>query len=288
MEFCVTRLRGGNLAWIRQLLALAVLVAASLPATAEDKQAAPFWREVWTGADVTERGWLVYTGMTIAPFTGIHEQGLRFRLASGYGGYDYSGYRRLSGKTAEMKSFEARTGFAEVLLGYLWRLDPLIIKVFAGASAISHEITPFDNENLAYGLDWGPKGAIELWLNMGDDMWGSADLTWSAAHNTRSARARIGYRFQPKFSIGLEGRFNIDEQGDCDIGWDQSNNCELQYRPDNEQTSIIDYSRAGAFARYEWEGGEISVSGGVSAGVLGREADTDLNPYLTANWISQF
>ena len=254
-------------------------------ASADD---APRWREVWTGADATEHGWLVYTGTTTSPFTGIHEQGLRLRMATGYGGYEYSGFRRTSGKTAEMKAFEARTGFAEGLLGYLWRFDPLIVKVFGGVSAIGHEISPFDDENLATGLDWGPKGVIELWLNMGTDMWGSLDLTWSGAHNTRSARARLGYRLQPMLSIGLEGRFNIDEQGDCDIHWTETAACKLQYRPDSERTDIIDYSRAGAFARYEWDGGEISVSGGVSAGVLGREADADLNPYITMNWIKQF
>ena len=286
MLFRVTWPRSMGMAAFCQSLALAILpISASW---AEEKKESPRWREVWAGGDVTERGWLVYSGMTIAPTSAIHDQGLRFRLASGYGGYDYAGFRRFSGKKAELKAFEARTGFAEILLGYLWRLDPLIVKVFGGASAIGHEITPFDTENLAYGLDWGAKGVVELWLNMGDRMWGSADLTWSGAHNTRSARTRLGYRLQPRLSIGLEGRFNIDEQGDCDIRWQETDSCKLQYRPDNETTSIIDYSRAGAFVRYEWQGGEVSVSGGVAAGVLGRDTDQNPNPYLTVNWISQF
>jgi hypothetical protein len=286
MLFRVTWPRHVLLAVVCQCFALTTLYQST--SLADEKVSVPRWREVWAGGDATAHGWLIYSGMTVAPTSAIHDQGLRFRLASGYGGYDYSGFRRLRGKTAELKAFEARTGFAEILLGYLWRLDPLIVKVFGGASAIDHQITPYDNENLAYGLDWGAKGVVELWLNMGESMWGSADLTWSGAHDTRSARARLGYRLRPNLSIGVEGRFNIDEQGDCDIGWDEAEGCKLQYRPENEETTIIDYSRAGAFVRYEWQGGEISASTGIAAGILGRDTEDDANPYFTVNWISQF
>ena len=195
---------------------------------------------------------------------------------------------RREGKDFGVQSFEATTGFADVLAGYLWRLDPLILKVFAGASAISHDIAPFDKENLAIDLDWSAKGVIELWLNMGDDFWGSADFSWSGAHNTRSARSRIGYRLQPKFSIGLEGRINVDAQGDCDLGWVTTAACAAQDKESDEAKSLLDYSRAGAFVRYEWTGGEISVSGGVSGTMLGRGSDGDPNPYVTANWIMQY
>jgi hypothetical protein len=250
-----------------------------------DEPAAPRWREVWTGADATETGWLLYSGMTIAPTGGIHEQGLRFRLASGYGGYSYSGPR---GPEEEIISFEAQTGFTDFLGGYLWRLDPVILKVFAGASAISHEITPFDEENLAIGLDWGPKGVIEVWLNMGDGMWGSLDLGYSGAHETGSARSRIGYRLQPKLSVGLEGRINVDAQGACDLGWTRSEACQAQTHDITESKDILDFSRAGAFVRYEWDGGEVSAALGVSGAMLGRGGGEEANPYVTINWIKQF
>ncbi len=31
--------------------------------------------------------------MTLAPFSQIHSEGVRFRMASGYGGYSYAGLR---------------------------------------------------------------------------------------------------------------------------------------------------------------------------------------------------
>ena len=288
--------------------ALALLLATFAPMTdaaradSEHAKTKPeenvIWREVWTGVDATAAGWLVFSGMTVAPFSQIHGEGVRFRMASGYGGYSYAGLRgsetfnQVLGRPelhADLRSFEAQTGFADALAGYLWRLDPLILKVFAGASGVSHEITPFDPENLAVGLDWGPKGVVEMWLNLGEGMWASLDLSWSAAHRTRSARARVGYRAAPQLSLGLEGRLDIDAQGDCDIRWDEAGKCKNQYRNQSgTPTDIFDYSRGGLFARYEWVGGEISAAAGISGAFLGRDGELEPDPYASVSWIKQY
>lgn len=256
------------------------------------------WREVWAGADATENGWLFFSGSTIAPFSHIHEQGLRLRVATGYGQYRYAGPRRVIRfdralgrhvEFAETTTFEADTGFADVLAGYLWRLDPLTLKVFAGASGVGHALSPFDPENLATGLDWGAKGVVEMWLNIGEDMWGSLDLGWSQAHNTRSARTRVGYRIAPKISVGVEGRLDVDAQGDCDLRWEETAQCSEQYRNRHgEATDLFDYTRAGVFGRWEWEGGEISAALGVSGAILGRDDDLDADPYASVSWITQY
>lgn len=189
---------------------------------------------------------------------------------------------------ANIYKFEAQTGFLDLLGGYLWRLDPLILKAFVGASGVGHSISPLDPENLAIGYDWGAKGVLELWLNIGDDMWSSLDLSWSSAHETRSARGRIGYRFTKQLSFGVEGRFDIDAQGDCDIRWKENDSCKRQYRNQfGTATDVFDYSRGGVFARYEWVGGEISAAVGVSGRMLGRGVE-EPDPYGSVSWITQW
>lgn len=257
------------------------------------------WREVWSGADATASGWLIFSGMTVAPMSQIHAQGVRLRLATGYGGYSYDGLRGAAAynrvldrdeQRALQQGFDAQTGFADILAGYLWRLDPLILKAFVGVSGVDHAIAPFDPENLAIGLDWGPKAVVEMWLNIGDDMWASLDFSWSGAHDTRSARSRVGYRITKHVSLGPEVRFDIDSQGDCDIRWNETEACNRQYRNRfGSPTELFDYSRGGVFLRYEWAGGEVSAAAGVSGRMLGRAgADQEPDPYGSISWITQW
>lgn len=286
--------------WARGALLTHLLMLGSITQVQADPslQDPPRWREVWAGADASLNGWLAFTGATVAPFGGIHDPGLRLRVATGYGMYDYEGKRRSISFNAPLGrfvegsrnvEFQAQTGFVDVLAGYLWRLDPLTLKVFAGASGIGHGIVPLDEENLATGLDWGPKAVAEMWLNIGQSMWGSLDLSWTSAHDTRSARTRLGYRATGQLSLGLEARLDIDAQGDCDLLLVVNASCREQYRNRfGPPTSLFDYSRGGAFARYEWEGGEVSASAGVSGAPLGRDEDMDLEPYVTIGWITQF
>jgi hypothetical protein len=72
---------------------------------------------------------------------------------------------------------------------------------------------------------------------------------------------RTGYRIYGNASIGLEGGINAN-----DLGED---------------------ARGGLFARYAWQGGEISMSGGYSGRFL-DEADALRDPYATINWLTQF
>jgi hypothetical protein len=195
---------------------------------------------------------------------------LRVRLGGGYGGYRYDSFDPLTGVASR---FDADVTTADVLIGYLWRLDPLIAKVFVGAAAIDHQIHPYDQLNEANGEDFGAKVVAELWLNLGSTGYASLDLAWSQAHDTRSARGRIGYRLLPTVSIGLEGGVNLDSQAEYKMNREQP----------SHRTETWDYVRAGVFARYEWYGGEISASAGLSGDM--REHKTG---YGTINWITQF
>ncbi len=258
------------------LITLLFLISINSAAADDDKPTPIPWREVWTGVDATHNTWLVYSGMTLSPFGHIHDDGLRIRFATGYGQYDYSGFRTIADTSAchrilgcrpvsRLFNFEAVTQYAEILVGYLKRIGELTTKVFVGAAYSSHHIGPSDPENEVQGAEWGVKGGIELWLNLGDDAWASLDTYYSTAHNTFSGRTRYGYRILPSLSIGPEagmsGHIQSHSSGDL----------------------VYTRGRAGAFTRYEWAGGEISASGGVSADI-----EEETTPYVTLNWMSRF
>lgn len=77
------------------------------------------------------------------------------------------------------------------------------------------------------------------------------------AHNTFSVRSRYGYRVLRTLSVGPEAGINGN----------------------NEHIN----GRAGLFARYDWAGGEISVSAGVSGDIA-----EPANPYGTVNFMRRF
>ncbi len=247
-----------------------LLLIACGAATAADKKD-PRHYEIWAGADAAEHVWLIYTGATLAPFGDMHRDGIRLRAATGYGQYRYESFDEST--LTKGREFRATTSYADALIGYLWRLDPLILKAFVGFSAIDHTITPFDAANRANGLDYGVKGKLEMWFNIGDKSWASVDLAWSAAHNSRSARARLGHRFWPQVSLGMEAGANVDIQGDYKI----------THEREAFRTRQLDYARGGIFARYQWDGGEISAS----TGLLGDFTE-EQSAYGTINWVSQF
>lgn len=262
------------------LLVVAAMIATSTAARAEP-ETGPGWREVWTGADVSDNVWLLYSGVTVAPWGHIHKEGIRFRAVGGYGQYRYSD------KTSddEPVSYQAKTYFADVLIGYQTRFGELTAKGFIGASLISHDIAPLDEETLVIGSDVGVKGMLEFWLNMGPNGWGSLDLSWSTAYETRSARLRTGYRVWPSVSLGLEAGINFDAQGECRMQERPSEQCHARY---GDATDLLDYARAGAFVRHEWEGGEISLSAGVLGGSFRGDESSSLDPYATVTWLKQF
>jgi hypothetical protein len=214
------------------------------------------WREMWGGADVTPHSWSVYSGMTLSPFGAIDANGWRVRVVAGYGAYGYDGSRQIAGEL-ERQAFRGTVSFADLLLGYQKRYGSLTLKAFAGGAAENHQVTPFDAENGAGNLDLGFKGMVEAWLNMTERSWTSLDLSWSSVHDAYSSHLRLGYAIWPNLSLGLEG----GAVGNAEYGG----------------------GRGGAFARYTWSSGEISVSAGPS---LDRSMTTGV--YGTLNALTRF
>lgn len=255
-------------------------VLAGPTSTAEPGTAAPepFWREVWIGADATTSSWLVYSGITLSPLSGIHDDGPRLRFATGYGGYRWKGTARTT--EGEIARGAGTTFYADILAGYLKRFGPLTAKAFAGVSLSGHSVTshfqPFDvpvapNETPIDGREIGVKAALEFWLNIGTRGWSSLDLNWTSAHDTYSARFRAAWRAWPTVSFGGEAIVNGDQRHDIS---------EFMSEPGLEHIE----RRLGAFARYEWYGGEVSLAGGIAS----APDDGGTKPYATINWITQF
>ncbi|MDX2308925.1 MAG: cellulose biosynthesis protein BcsS [Hyphomicrobium sp.] len=249
------------------------------------------WRETWAGVDASDSGWLIYSGVTLAPWSHIHEPGFRVRIAGGSGGYRYEGERYDADlDDSVIRRFRATPWFTDVLVGYLERWGPLTAKAFAGVSGVGHAITPIDVENAVVGDDIGAKAVVELWLDIGNIGFASLDLSWSEAHRTRSARTRLGWRAVKGWSVGWEAWLDLDAQSDCELGWDDGGACQQQFTYGDGEASILEYTRAGIFLRTDWDGGEVSVSAGVSGGLFqgGATGDIAPEPYVTVNWIRQF
>lgn len=263
---------------LRALALRTIIVAASTlcsppPASAEEPndQSPQFgWRETWGGADISGDVWLLYSGVTVAPFSrDIYSEGLRLRLSGGYGQYSYGqtafNCAAMAGAGNVCQSYNRRVDvnhtYVDALVGYHLRLGELTAKAFGGISIVDHRLARGSFDSRVRGLEVGATGALEFWLNVGDAGWASLDLQFTTAHETAAARSRAGWRVLRSLSVGPEARLD---------------------------RNVYDLAgRVGLFARYEWAGGEFSVSGGYASSIDGG-LSLDPAPYVTANLLSQF
>lgn len=267
-------------------IALAGLVSAPRPASAQ-ADAWPAiantshydWREIYGGVDAARDQRLLYSGMTIAPpARGIYGDGWRLRFGGGYGryGYDAVGPHTNCGVAwqnnictdagRERRHYEVAHSYAEALLGYYLQLGRLTAKAFAGAAMSSEQpIKATDPSQRGYGTEFGIKGALELWLTLGETGWTSLDVSYASARNETASRWRTGWRLAPKLSLGPELRYDKNvETGDG--AWN---------------------GRTGLFARYEWTGGEVSLAGGAAWWVK-EWSSKDPSAYGTFNVLFQY
>lgn len=161
--------------------------------TAERPQPDYGWREVSGGVDAGRDQWLAYSGMTVAPWSSnIYSDGWRLRVGGGYGEYSYdrgvadsSGCGTLQTAACQYHSEHYRVdhSYAEALIGYYLRLGQLTAKAFGGASMSSEEHARPDPKSKSDGTEYGAKGVLELWLNVGDDAWTSLDFSYATVRN---------------------------------------------------------------------------------------------------------
>ena len=263
-------LRRGLRSGVVAVLAVVAGIATAEPARSADAgsetQAVPHV-EFYAGAEAFRHAWSLYSGATLAPFGSILEDGLRLRAVGGYGAYSYSG-RRAFGPIAQVVDFDGEASFAELLIGYHKQMGRLSLKLYGGVTASEHQITPDDPETAIRGRGIGGKAVLESWLDIDERVWSSLDLSWASLYDSYSVRGRLGWRFTPGLSAGLEAGAGGNVEGDI--------------------------ARLGAFVRYEWAGGELVVSGGIANDALladvgnpAAAADASV-PYATLGWLMRF
>ncbi|MBX9926243.1 MAG: cellulose biosynthesis protein BcsS [Hyphomicrobiaceae bacterium] len=223
--------------------------------------------EVWGGADASARAWYAYSGVTVAPFSDIHADGLRLRMIQGVGEYKLE-----YGRTA-------RKGVSDLLVGYQFAVDDITVKFFAGWSVLA---TQFRNADLSAGgvvVEHGPKLATEVWLDWSESAWASFDVNYSIVRETAAARLRIGQRVDNEISAGPEVVYNRTTLTPDEVS-----------SPD-PSIHELGNTRFGAFVRYDWFGGEFSASAGLSIDIAHQELQvkTDrLSPYAAFTLLMQF
>ena len=153
----------------------------------------------WGGAHIAGNDWSFYTGTSAALFS----HGWRVRLIGGYSSYSYQRTQNVSGQSTPVK-FKGQSGFGDILLGYRWKTGDFILKAFAGIHGVGHAVIPFDPENAAIGYQYGGMTALEIWLNVSERHWLSADASYATVFNRFDTTIRTGYRLWPKLSLGLE------------------------------------------------------------------------------------
>ncbi|HXF55380.1 MAG TPA: cellulose biosynthesis protein BcsS [Hyphomicrobiaceae bacterium] len=239
--------------WWRTGAALCtVVIACPAPAASAPPDPLPSRLEIWAGAGGTSHAWSLYSGFTYAPFGPLAAEGWRLRIVAGYGEYHYRG-----GSAVGQATVQGTATFADALVGYQTRLGVAIIKAFAGVNADLHGLDPNDPDNAVSGDAIGWKLGFEGWLDVTPAIWTALDLSYASAHDSYASRVRFGYRLSPELSLGLEaGAFGNAES---------------------------DSGRGGAFIRYQWLSGEISLSAGISGDI-----DQPTNPYGSVLWLTRY
>jgi Cellulose biosynthesis protein BcsS len=229
-------------------------------------------REFWVGADAGPHNWLVYAGGTYAPASDIHGDGIRLRSTTGYGQYSYY-FNSRTKVNADKK-------YVDALIGYQHRFGELTAKGFVGWAVLDSTFAVPSRGLTIERINHGPKAAIELWLNLGNAAFTSLDMNYAMTRDTWAVRSRTGYRVLPTLSVGVEAAFN---------------HADLRGEVEKSRTVALHGStRIGAFARYEWFGGEISASGGLAGDWIEPRGSGDPDPlhkpqaYGTLNWIVQY
>ena len=77
--------------------------------------------------------------------------------------------------------------------------------MFAGVEAEDQRISPRDPDNAVQGSAVGLKLVVDSWLDVSPLWFLSADAAYGTAFQQYWSLARVGRRFGPHLSLGLEG-----------------------------------------------------------------------------------
>ncbi len=212
--------------------------------------------DVFGGIDITDSALFSYGGLTFAP-AGLDEAGLRFRLFSAAGQYNYDATVNLGAPGMFTVNREVDVLRAEALVGWQLRAGMMTATLFAGVAYEEQAITPDDPENALAGEHVGAKVALETWFDLASWAWLSADASYATTFDAYSGAVKAGLRPAHWFSFGPEAKAFGDRE--------------------------FDSHRLGGFARWHCGGCDVTVSGGVSG-----DYDDDTGAYGALSFYRRF
>jgi hypothetical protein len=265
-------LAAGNRPAQRAALCLVAVVATiSGGARAEDAKKAdkPPLYEISGGGEVVGPAWSAYATTTIAMPAlgfggpgGIRDDGWRLRSGAGYWQYSDRPMKWVPGVGETRVAVKRNGSFADLLLGYHKSLGPLTVKAYGGIAYANEQWLQDGADDGSPGSDFAAKVLVESWLNLTPVSFAQLDAGWTSLRDTITARARLGYRITPSLSLGPEAGY-----------WSNT---------DAESNTGVTAWRYGAFLRFEWASGEISLSAGAADETYATHF------YATANALVRF
>lgn len=238
---------------------VAALAIGTSTAAASDPKA-----EYWVGVEGFRDVLATYGGITWAPDGSLYQSGFRLRATGTFSRYDgrqaFPVVTVVGNTVVEETSLEpvaGRRATARGLLGWQWQLGATTIKAFAGVAWGEDSRRSKVSAANVSGWAVGGAAALELWHEASPALWSSLDLAYAVPDGEASARGRIGYRLDPKFSVGPELAWTSTLQGSL--------------------------ARAGIFVRYDDGVREISVSLDAA-----RPSGGQVSPFVAAQWLQRF
>ena len=223
--------------------------------------------EFWAGAQAFKHAWSLYSGTTVAPFTSIQQDGLRLRMVGGYGAYmlcrPACGRRRLADR-----EFQGHGG------------------VYRRSGRIPQAARAPDGE----GLCRPHGGAVPTCSPTipRRPFVGRASAARSRSRPGGTLATAPGPRSMSRGARSMTAM----RRGGGSAGV-SCRPCRLGSRRAVPATGSATSSASAGFLRYEWEGGELSASGGLSNDKLwqgvGRPDVTQSSaPFATLSWLARF
>lgn len=206
----------------------------------EEKPKGPPQFEAYTGGNVTNSGYSLYSNTVWAFGNPVAGEGWRLRIGGEHSDYETemtAGYDNTPVVKRESKSA------GNIAIGYQANFGILWLKTYAGAVYRQHTKTLDDIVLLSSELEAGALLAVESWWRLDERAWASFDVSWTSLDNGASVYSRAAYditlqdRLWPAFAAGVEAGAYSDDINPAG-------------------------HKVGMFTQARWERHEVTLSGG--------------------------
>jgi len=190
--------RGGA---IGAALALGVACLGTTATAADDVPASDWLTRrlyFFAGVDIARDTTFGWSGIVVAPFKRLDEDGTRIRIFGGFGRYRYDTGAVPGGiNTGQITS-------GELLIGRRIAFDALTLVAYAGAHVEHHALQAPDPANPVAGTSAGLKTLFEIHWRALQNFVATASMSASTVYRSYTARATLARELQPYFQLGAE------------------------------------------------------------------------------------